>query len=351
MANDSDQAKEFEPSQRKLDEARRRGELVRSPDLTSAVGLGGVTAALFLFGQSIFDRLGRTFSAMLAHSTDPAVGSAFWLPGLILAILPLFLLPAALVLSLLVATKGFVFAFPRIQPKLERISLFANAKQKFGLAGWVEFLKSFVKLAATILLVVWFFQSTLTGLIGTLRLDHRQGLLFTATEFQNFLWLCFAMALFIGLSDLIWQRFRHHARLRMSRQEMKDETRESEGDSHLKQRRRQKGYDIATNRMLLEVPKAQVVVVNPSHYAVALAWDAKSTSAPRCVAKGTDELALRIREIAAQNGVPIRVDPPTARALHATVDLGAEILPEHYRAVAAAIRFADSMRQKSKGRI
>ena len=134
----------------------------------------------------------------------------------------------------------------------------------------------------------------------------------------------------------------------MSRKEMTDEAKEQEGDPHVKQQRRQKGYEIAMNQMLADVPDADVVVVNPTHYAVALKWDRLQGGAPICVAKGVDDIAARIRETANENNVPIHRDPPTARALYATVDIGEQILPEHYRAVAASIRFAEKMRAKMR---
>jgi len=116
----------------------------------------------------------------------------------------------------------------------------------------------------------------------------------------------------------------------------------------MKQSRRERGQEIARNRMMMDVPDADVVIVNPTHYAVALKWDRKTGGAPVCVAKGTDEIALKIREVATMSGVPIRSDPPTARAVHATVEIGDEILHEHYAAVAAAIHFADAMRKKAR---
>ncbi|NCM97925.1 MAG: flagellar biosynthesis protein FlhB, partial [Rhodobacterales bacterium] len=132
--------------------------------------------------------------------------------------------------------------------------------------------------------------------------------------------------------------------------EMMDENKDSEGDPHTKAARRQRGYDIATNRMLEDVPQADVIVVNPTHYAVALKWDRAARRAPVCVAKGVDEIAARIRERAAAAGVPIHRDPPTARALHASVEIGQEIRPDQYRAVAAAIRFAEAMRKRARQR-
>jgi flagellar biosynthetic protein FlhB len=133
----------------------------------------------------------------------------------------------------------------------------------------------------------------------------------------------------------------------MTRQEMTEEHKESEGDPHFRAHRRQRGQEIAMNRMLRAVPEADVVLVNPTHYAVALKWNRKDGRAPVCIAKGRDEVAARIRERANAAGVPVHRDPPTARALHAALDIGDEIGREHYQAVAAAIRFAEAMRKKA----
>jgi len=129
---------------------------------------------------------------------------------------------------------------------------------------------------------------------------------------------------------------------------MQDEFKDSEGDPHLKAARRQRAVDIAMKQMLAEVPKADVVIVNPTHYAVALKWSRGSGRAPVCVAKGTDEVAARIRTKATEAGVPIWSDPPCARAIHAQVKVGEEIDRSHFAAVAAAIRFAEKMRQKAR---
>jgi len=154
--------------------------------------------------------------------------------------------------------------------------------------------------------------------------------------------------LLFGGIDYFWQRMQHLRRNRMSRKDLTEEMKDSEGDPHVKQQRRQRGQEIATNRMLRDVVQADVVVVNPTHYAVALKWSRKGRTAPICVAKGVDEVAARIRAKAAEAGVPLQSDPPTARAIYATVEIGQQIRPEHYRAVAAAIRFAESMRKRRK---
>jgi flagellar biosynthetic protein FlhB len=166
----------------------------------------------------------------------------------------------------------------------------------------------------------------------------------------GFLMVVLAVSLSIAAIDYVWQYFEHIRKNRMSHKELRDEAKESEGDPHLKGERRRRGMDIATNRMLADVPKADVVIVNPTHYAVALKWSRKKGAAPTCVAKGVDEVAARIREAAAEAGVPVHRDPPTARALHATVEIGREIGADHYKAVAAAIRFAERMRARARGK-
>jgi flagellar biosynthetic protein FlhB len=156
------------------------------------------------------------------------------------------------------------------------------------------------------------------------------------------------VALAIGGVDYLFQYHDHMRKNRMSHKEMRDEHKEAEGDPHMKQSRRQKAQEIASRRMMQDVPGADVIIVNPTHYAVALKWKRAPGTAPECVAKGVDEIAMTIRRIALENGVPIHSDPPTARALFATVEIGQEIAPDHYRAVAAAIRFADMLKLKAR---
>jgi flagellar biosynthetic protein FlhB len=134
----------------------------------------------------------------------------------------------------------------------------------------------------------------------------------------------------------------------MSRKELTDESKNSEGDPAMKQQRRQKGIAIAMNQMMNDVPEADVIIVNPTHYAVALKWNRMGGGAPECVAKGVDLVAAQIREIAQENGVPVHSDPPTARALYATVEIGDQIPDVQFKPVAAAIRFADRIRKAAR---
>ena len=235
----------------------------------------------------------------------------------------------------------------KLQPKLNRISPISNAKNKFGRSGLFEFFKSFVKLTIYALVLGVFIWKKLPQMLSTLSLSPGMSTVILLELCIQFLALVLLVALTIGVIDYFWQHQEHLRKNRMSHKELMDEIKQNEGDPHVKQQRRQKGYDIAMNQMLSEVPDADVIVVNPTHYAVALKWSRLPGEAPVCIAKGVDEIAARIREVAVEHGIPIHSAPPTARALHATVEIGAEIPPDQYQAVAAAIRFAEKMRKRA----
>ena len=158
-------------------------------------------------------------------------------------------------------------------------------------------------------------------------------------------YMLLAMAI-ITFIDLPYSIFSHLKKLRMSFQEIKDEAKQNEGDPHMKSERRARARAIAQGNMMRDVAAADVVIVNPTHYAVALKWSRQPGSVPVCVAKGVDDVAAQIRLRAEQNDVPIHSDPPCARSLHAMVDIGEDIQPEHFAAVAAAIHFADKLKRK-----
>ncbi len=246
------------------------------------------------------------------------------------------------------ATRGFVVAPDRIAPKLSRISPLATAKHKFGAEGLMEFAKSAVKLGLVSVILYAFFAARLEEVLATVYLSPALSSAVLARLTTEFLFILLVVAVALGGVDYLWQVHLFKQRNRMSRKELMDEFKESEGDPHLKAARRQRAQEVATNRMLADVETANVVVVNPTHYAVALRWDRGKGGAPVCVAKGVDEIARVIRARAAEHGIPVHSDPPTARAIHATVELGQEVRNEHYRAVAAAIRFADAMRKKAR---
>ncbi|PZQ97612.1 MAG: flagellar biosynthesis protein FlhB [Cereibacter sphaeroides] len=349
--------KSHEPSQKRLEDARDKGDVPRSADLVTAASYAGFVLGCVTQGPSSMDSLAQLGATMLDQSDRlsmlaTAAGSApigGMLGAVGLAVLPFFAFPAAAALVALVAQGSLTFTPEKLNFRLSRLSLLAGFKQKFGLEGLFGFARSTVKLVIVSLLLGAFLLSRLGEILQSAELAPAAATLILLDQALTFLFLVLLITLVVGAADFLWQRYRFLHRNRMSRQEVLDESRQSEGDPHMKSERRQRGQEIAMNRMLMDVPRADVVIVNPTHYAVALLWNRSKGGAPVCVAKGVDGVAARIREKAAAAGVPIHGDPPTARALFATIDIGQEVRPEHYRAVAAAIRFAEAMRKRAKG--
>ncbi|SFG95660.1 flagellar biosynthetic protein FlhB [Palleronia marisminoris] len=350
---DDDSEKSQEPSQKKLDDARKKGEIPKSNDLNTAAGYAGIVlTATTVGGASLQSAGGALSGAFILAGGDRghSLSSAAMVGETFLAVAPWAVLPFGFVLLSILGQQSFTVTGSKLMPKGNRISILSNAKQKFGRSGLFEFFKSTVKLAIYSIGLFFYIAQCLPDILALSRLEPPQaaagGFMITA----GFFWVVLGVSASLGIVDLLWQRAEHMRKNRMSHKEMKDEHKDAEGDPHTKQQRRQRGMEIAMNQMMQDVPDASVIVVNPTHYAIALKWSRANPGAPVCVAKGVDEVALRIREIATKAGVPIHSDPPTARALHATTEIGAEIAPDHYAAVAVAIRFAEGMRKKARAR-
>lgn len=361
MSDETDQSdKTYDATPQKLLDARKKGEIARSTELLTAFAYAGLLLAFVSAGSSGLIHLGTALMIMIdqpaqlaplffngaaAAPTEGILRSVLW------SMSPIFGIPALAVLLCLIAMKGIVFAPTKIAPKLSNISVISNAKNKFGRRGLFQFAISFAKLVIYSACLAFFIYARLDEMVSVLQTNPRIVVALLVEICLSFLFIVVLVSGSIGVIDAIWQHFEHLRKNMMSRKEIMDESKNNEGDPHMKQERRQRAQAIAGAQMMAEVPKADVVIVNPTHYAVALVWERKPGQAPICVAKGVDEIALRIREVAAENNIPIHSDPPTARALHATTDIGDQIAPDHYRAVAAAIRFAEAMRHRAKGRV
>ena len=359
MAGDqSDETdKSFEPTAHKLNEARKKGEFARSADLNTAGGYAGFLLAGLMGGAASIDILGNAMMVLLdqagpiselmfAGTASNAIGAIF---GVLLSGLAIwFLLPAGVALLSALAQRSVVFAPVKLKPKLSRIGLIQNAKNKYGLSGLFEFAKSFVKLLLFSVLLASFLVFRMPEMAGSLHATPAAIGTIMMQMLIEFLFIVVVISLVVGAADYLWHHFDHLRRHRMSHREVKEENKEQEGDPMLKQERRQRAGQISSEQVAAAIPSADVVIVNPTHYAVALKWSRQKGSAPECVAKGVDNVARTIRKIAAEHGVPIRSDPPTARALYASTEVGQEIDPRHYRAVAAAIRFAETIRKRAR---
>ena len=355
--DESTEEKEFAASAQRLEEARRRGEVPVGRDLLAAAGTGGLALAALAAPEGLLSSADALMTLLdQADTLAPLLGSGEPTPmgalgrAVMGGLLPHFALPALAVLATLLAQRALVFAPTRLEPKLSRLSLLQGAKNKFGRNGLFEFAKGTLKLLTISAVLGTYLALRADVLMAGMALGPGQIVALLSRLVAEFLLLILVVQVSIGMPDLLWQRAEHQRKHRMTRKEMTDEMKQSDGDPQMKAQRRQKAVEIASNRMLADVPKADVVIVNPTHYAVALKWNRKGRGAPVCVAKGVDDVAARIREIAMEAGVPLRRDPATARAIHASVDLGQEVRPEHYRPVAAAIRFAEAMRRRARAR-
>ncbi len=353
MSDEDQDDKQFAPSQKRLDDARKRGEIVKSAEISAAASYAGLTLAFIMGGAAVFQHFGtagmtilgqvdRLAPNFLISPVAPAaqIAQVYGAPSL-----GFLLVPGVAVLLVLMAQRAIVFAPEKLAMKWSRLSPISNAKQKFGLVGLVEFMKNTFRMLLVAVLLYSFLMFHTSEIVGSLHLEAAQAMQVLMSLTKDFLLFVLLITAVFGGLDYIWQHMQHTNRNRMSRKEMADEMKDSEGDPHVKMQRRQRGQEIATNRMLVDVETSDVVIVNPTHYAVALKWSRAKGGAPICVAKGMDDVAARIRAAAANAGVPLHSDPTTARAIFATVDIGQQILPAHYRAVAAAIRFAERMRK------
>lgn len=361
MSGDDDESdKTFDATPQKLLEARKKGEVPKSTDLLTACAYLGLLVAILTLGTNVLKQFGSTMMVLLEQAdtlTDVFFGGTASAPtgGLMKsvswAIAPIFALPAIGVILAMFAQQAWVFAPSKLEPKLNRISIISNAKNKFGRDGIFEFLKSFLKLLIFSACLAFFIRAWLPDMIGVLQTTPQTAIALLAQVCIGFLSVVVLVSGLIGAVDALWQHASHMRKNRMSRKEITDENKASEGDPHLKQERRQRAMAAAQNQMMKDVPDADVIIVNPTHYAVALKWSRLPGEAPVCVAKGVDEIAATIRQLGAEAGVPIHSDPPTARALYAAVEIGDQIRHEDYAPVAAAIRFAEDMRRRAKGRV
>jgi flagellar biosynthetic protein FlhB len=352
MSETSAQDKSFDPTPSRLERARREGDVAVSRELNGAAAYVGLYLAIAAGVAFSAPQIAASLAALQAQPEDfsPIFSSRALCAVLIAAGVPALIFlagPAAGAAASLVVQQSVVFAVQRIKPKLSRLSPIANAKHKFGPDGLMEFARSSAVLLFVFAGLGWVWAGRFEDLPSAAFTPGYSVGALLVVEIALFIGALTAFTLAVGVVDVFWVRARQRKRLMMTLEEVKRDAKENEGDPFLKSARRERAKAVATNRMLADVPKASVVVVNPEHYAVALKWDGPKSGPPVCVAKGVDKMAAKIRELASANGVPIRRDAPTARAIYAAVDVGQEIRREHFAAIAAAIHFAETVRKKA----
>jgi flagellar biosynthetic protein FlhB len=352
VAEDQDQSqKTEEPTPKKLEDARQKGQVASSKEVANLLLIGTATMTLGMALPGAMREQAGSLAHFLQNAGDPALAGDALGNGMLraLAILALVLtVPLAVTMIAALAApalqNAIVWSTESLQPKLERISPLAGFKRLFSLKSLIEFCKGLVKItlmAAIGVAVVWPGRHRLVA-AGHLDVTAAMGHLWELA-----LWLSAAIAaclVVVAGLDYAYQRFEFMQQMRMSRRDVQDEHKQSDGDPMIKQRLRSLRMEKARQRMMAEVPTSTVVVTNPTHFAVALRYESGVTPAPKVVAKGVDLVAMRIREVARANGVPIVESPPLARALHKNVELGALIPAEHYQAAAEIIGYVMKLR-------
>lgn len=357
MADESDDSdKTEEPTQRRLQEAHDKADVVKSMEVATFFGLASILLAIGVSGGLTSEALVTPMRGLVEHSVDITLdGSALhrlYLRVIVSIAVALAAPMAILALGALIGNliqHRLVFSAHTLMPSLERISPLAGFKRLVSIDNAVNFLRGLIKvtvLSVVMATVLWPERDRLEALVT---IDFVRDLSVVQSLSIKMLGTIVAIMFLVAVLDYAWSYWRWTKRHMMSLKEVKDEHKETEGDPMIKGKIRQLRQERARHRMMSKVPKATVVVTNPTHYAVALQYDAKMM-APLCVAKGVDEVALRIREVAREAQVPIIENPPLARALYASVDLDQTIPEQHYKAVAQLISQIMNLKKASNWR-
>lgn len=356
MAEESDLEKTEAASPRRLEKAREEGQIARSRELGTFMMLAVGVGAIWAGGGTIYKGLSGVLRNGLAFDqrvvTDPGVMVEQAVNGFghaLMVILPIFGLLAVIAVLSSVLLGGIVISGKPLSPNFSKLSLFAGLKRMFSAQTVVELIKALAKAMLVGGVAVWILWRYHDDMLGLMHVAPSAAL----TKALSLVAMCCAFIvaslLVIVLLDVPWQIWSHLKKLRMSKEDVRQEHKESEGDPHTKARIRQQQRQAARRRMMSEVPKADVVVTNPTHYAVALKYEEDKNGAPRVLAKGTGLIAAKIRELAAEHRIPTLEAPPLARALHQHVELGQEIPAELYTAVAEVLAWVFQLRSWRSG--
>ena len=355
MADDNqhDSDRTEDPTQKRLDEALERGDVVKSQEVSTWFIIAGGALVLAAFSGPMSGGLIVTLRGLVANSHQIrsdgqgllAIMGRVEREVLAAVAFPLAVLVIAAIAGNMIQHR-LVWSAEQLKPKLSKISPLAGLKRLFSSQALANFVKGLIKLAVVgtvMTLLLWPQRKRLNDLVQT---DILGSLVFTRSLALDVLGAVIAILFILAAADYLFQYRQWLERQKMSIREIKDEYKQTEGDPMIKGKIRQLRQARMRKRMMAEVPKASVVITNPTHYAIALRYE-RGMEAPICVAKGIDTLALRIREVAGKHSIPVVENPPLARALHATVEIDQEVPPEHYKAVAEIISYVMKLRRSA----
>ena len=343
---DDSQDKTEEPTARRLSKAREEGQIARSTEITIAASVISVAIYIYLFGSALLGNVANIFAQGLVFDSmavlepqvalgrlgDAAVEALF-------SILPILILTAVVVLACSGLIGGYNFSWKSLQPKASKFNPISGLKRMFGLQALVNLAKSIAKFLLVGGVTYFLIDASITEFAQISLMALEPGLTASASILTTAFLVASSTLIIIALIDAPYQLYQHNEKMKMSLKEVKDERKDTEGSPEVKQRIRQKQREVSAARMLEAIAEADVVITNPEHFAVALAYDPSSDDPPKVVAKGADLMAQRIRDRAGEEGVPLFQSPVLARALFFTTELDAFIPEPLFEAVAQVIAY------------
>ncbi|MET3288508.1 UNVERIFIED_CONTAM: flagellar biosynthetic protein FlhB [Brevibacillus sp. OAP136] len=340
---------------KKKQDARKKGQVAKSSDLSPAFAITSIFTLLYVFGSSMLDSFERILretltTYLLWDVNQENLGVIVSKIGFeaIKIVGPIFGFAIVVALAVNYMQVGVNFTTEPLMLKLDKINPIQGAKRIFSMRTIVELLKSILKISAGIYVaytILWSAKDTLIKLSLT---SVEDVLAFTGDEVVKLGLFIGILLLILAVSDYVYQRYEYEKSLRMSKQDIKDEYKKSEGDPLIKSKIKQRQRQMAMQRMMQELPKADVVITNPTHFSVAIRYEAGAMSAPTVIAKGQDYIALKIREIAKKNRIVIMENKPLARALYSQVEIGQQIPEEMFKAVAEVLAYVYKLQGKVK---
>lgn len=345
------------PTERRLSDVRDRGQVAKSPSLSAAIELIGAFILIIAFGASLVAGLAAAIRITFQELSAPGSLDAGNLAGALAIsaargawmLLPLLILAFVIAAIAQLVQVGLLFTAKPLRPNLGKLNPIQGVSRLFARRNLVRSGVDSVKLAAVILITWLVIRSGFEVIAGSPLLTPLQwGAMLGGLVFELMMWLL-ALLLVVGILDYAYQKWQHVQDNRMTKFEVKEERRSMDGDPEIKARRLRMAREIVLQRIRQAVPKADVVVTNPTHFSVALKYDEKTMHAPRVIAKGADFVAFRIREVARASGVTIVERPPLARALYEAVPVGRTINPEHYEAVAEILAYVYRLKSGTAG--
>lgn len=352
--DDQDESQKTEdPTQHKLNEAIKKGQVAFSREVTSFLILSAFAIVIIWLAPYLFKRTTVALMGYIEHAAEIPVDSIsihYIVSRLFSDVGSILLFPALAALTATIVSafgqNGIIASVEPIIPKLEKISIFKGVKRLFSLKSMVELLKGILKisLVAIVGFIAVYPELIRMETIHTYAMDDVLALIYTLT-IRILIGACVIMG-FVAVADYLYQKHEYIKNLRMSKKDIKDEMKQTEGNPEIKAKLRQIRMERAQQRMMSAVPTADVVITNPTHFSIALKYDQETMRAPVCVARGQDHIALKIREIAKEHDITIVENPPLARALFNNMDIDEEIPNEQYQAVAEVISYVYKLKGK-----